>query len=65
MKALAGLVYLAFILFILSSTVYGLYLAFSASIVLGLIVLIAEPSPAIIGLVMMFFDKNIPELIMQ
>ena len=33
---------------------YGLYLAFSASIVLGIIVLLVEPSPFIIGLYMLF-----------
>jgi len=44
-------------------TIYGLYLAFSASIVLGIIVFIVEPSPFIIGAVMLAFDKNIPEMI--
>lgn len=45
-------------------TFYGLYLAFSASIVLGIIALIVEPSPFIFGLVMFAFDKNIPQAIM-
>jgi len=49
----------------LVSTIYGLYLAFSASIILGLIVLIVEPSPAIIGLVMLFFDKNLAQMIVD
>lgn len=65
MKVIVGLLYLAFVLLLLASTVYGLYLAFSASIILGIIVFICEPSPAVIGLVMFFFDKNIPELLMQ
>ncbi|NJO48163.1 MAG: hypothetical protein HC840_00445 [Leptolyngbyaceae cyanobacterium RM2_2_4] len=47
------------------STVYGLYLAFSASIILGVIVLIVEPSPLIIGLVMIFFDKNLAQMIVD
>lgn len=51
--------------FMLFSTVYGLYLAFSASILLGIIVFIIEPSPLIIGLVMLFFDKNLAQMIVD
>ena len=47
------------------STIYGLYLAFSASIILGIIVLIVEPSPLIIGLVMLFFQKNLAQMIVD
>lgn len=46
-------------------TLYGLYLAFSASIILGIIVLIVEPSPFIIGAVMLFFDKNLAQMIVD
>ena len=49
----------------LSMTIYGLYLAFSASVVLGIVVLVVEPSPAIIGLVMFFFEKNLAQLIVD
>lgn len=51
--------------FMLSVTVYGLYLAFSASILLGLVVLVVEPSPAIIGLVMLFFEKNLAQALID
>lgn len=47
------------------STVYGIYLAFSASIILGFVVLLVEPSPLIIGLVMMFFHKNLAQMLLD
>lgn len=75
MKALTGLLLsipivgvlllIAFWGLLLVSTVYGLYLAFSASIILGIIVLIVEPSPLIIGIVMIFFDKNLAQMIVD
>ena len=46
-------------------TIYGLYLAFSASIILGIIVFVVEQSPFIIGIVMMFFDKNLAQMIVD
>lgn len=75
MKALMGFlaslgvvgVFLIFALWatLLVSTLYGLWLAFSASIVLGIIVLLVEPSPAIIGLVMIFFGKNLAQILID
>lgn len=59
------LLLIAFWVLLLVSTVYGLYLAFSASIILGIIVFIVEPSPLIIGLVMIFFDKNLAQMIVE
>lgn len=44
--------------------VYGLWLAFSASIVLG-IVLLVEPSPLVIGLVMLLFHKNLAQMLID
>jgi len=41
----------AFIVFVLGLAFYGLYLAFSASLILGVIVLIVEPLPLVLGLV--------------
>ena len=38
----------------LTLTIYGLYLAFSASIVLGVLVLLVEPSPLILGVLAFF-----------
>lgn len=43
---------------------YGLYLAFSASILLGIIVFFAEPSPLVIALVAIFWKVNLPEKIL-
>lgn len=70
MKALLAIPVVGVVLFfglwagLLAMTIYGLYLAFSASIVLGIIALIVEPSPLIFGLVMFFFSKNLPEMIL-
>jgi hypothetical protein len=46
-------------------TFYGLYLAFSASIILGIIALVVEPSPFIFGIVMLAVHKNLPQMIMD
>ena len=46
-------------------SIYGLYLAFSASILLGLLALLVEPSPLIFGLIMLFTGTNLPEKIVQ
>lgn len=52
-------------LIILMMCVHGAYLAFSASIVLGLVCILVEPSPLIFSLVYLIWDKNLPELIMK
>ena len=52
-------------LFAVGMSIYGLILAFSASILLGIVTLILEPLPLVFGLAQFFFDKNIPEYIMQ
>ena len=68
MKALLvsfPIVMLLLVLVSIGISVYGLYLAFTASIILGIIALIVEPSPLLIGLVMIAFDKNLPEIIMN
>ncbi len=46
-------------------SVYGVYLAFCASVILGLIMLVVCPSFTIVGAVMFFFKVNIPVLIMH
>lgn len=58
----------AFILlaiFIIATSVYGLVLAFKASLILGFLALIIEPSPYVFGLIMILLNKNIPEMIME
>ena len=49
----------------LVATIHGLVLAFSASVLLGVIVLICEPSPLFIGLAYWFFGANLAEMIMK
>lgn len=71
MGALAGMGIIGVLLMfglwagLLALTIYGLYLAFSASIILGIIALIVEPSPLIIGLVMFFFQKNLAQMLLE
>ena len=63
---LVGIVlYIGVVLGLLATTVYGLYLAFSASILLGFIVLFVEPSPFLIGIVMLCFHKNLAQMLMD
>lgn len=50
---------------LIGCTIYGLYLAFSASIILGFVVLLIEPSPLIIGLVMFVWHKNLAQMIID
>jgi hypothetical protein len=42
-------------------SIYGLVLAFQASVILGIVALIIEPSPLVIGLVMFFGGVNLAE----
>ena len=56
---------IAWVVFGIGIAIYGLYLAFSASIILGIIVFVIEPSPWIIGMVMFFMHKNIPQILMD
>ena len=55
---------IAFTLAVLGFTVYGLYLAFSASILLGILTLIVEPSPLVFGIAMAFWKINLPVMLM-
>ncbi len=63
------LIFLLFVIVIavclLVLTVYGVYLAFSASIILGVIVLILEPSPLIIALVTLFLKPDLCQTIVK
>lgn len=52
-------------LFMFGMSIYGLYLAFSASVILGIIAFFVEPSPLIFGLVMFFFEKNLAQEIVN
>lgn len=69
--ALAGLGVLGIVLFVaicfipVIAAIYGVVLAFKASIVLGILSLFVEPAFMIYGLVMLFGGVNIPEQIME
>lgn len=60
-----GLVALFFFLVVLITTIYGLYLAFSASIILGVIVLIVEPLPLILGIIGAFGHPEVARRIAE
>lgn len=50
----------AFWALLLGSWVYGAYLAFSASLLLGILALLLEPSYLIFGLVAILANVNLP-----
>ena len=50
---------------VIIASIYGIYLAFSASIILGIVVLFIEPMPLIIGLVMLICHKDLALMIVQ
>ena len=54
-----------FAAFMIYATICGLYLAFSASVLLGIIVFFVQPSPCVIGLVMIFFHKDLAQAIIE
>ena len=58
--ALAVLV-LAFFGTLIYATFLGIYMAFSASILLGIVVLLVEPAPLVIGLWWLFFHVDLAE----
>jgi uncharacterized membrane protein YvlD (DUF360 family) len=65
LEIFTALLLIVFCIFMISMTVYGLYLAFSASVLLGIVALVVEPSPFVFGVAMFFWDKNIPEQIVN
>lgn len=58
---LIGLFIILFYFWLIGVALYGLYLSFSASIILGIVVLFVEPVPLIIGLFMVFLHKNLAQ----
>jgi len=65
MGLLGSLAVIGLALFAFGLTIYGIVLAFSASVILGILCIFLEPSPLVFGAAMFFFDKNLPELIMN
>jgi hypothetical protein len=68
MKGYFFLGFAAFVVALLCFTLYavglGLYMAFSASVLLGFVVLLVEPAPLVIGLWWIFFGVDLAEKIM-
>lgn len=62
---IGALLVICLAIFSLVCTFYGLYLAFSASILLGILVFVIEPSPFIIGFVMICFEKNLAQMLIE
>ena len=52
------------ILFVLCIVLLGLYLAFSASVLLGFAVLIVEPAPLVIGIASIFWGVDLAQRIL-
>lgn len=59
MIGMLKLIWVAFILSLIGFTVYGMVLAFQASIVLGALALLLEPAPFIIGVVSFFSGTDL------
>lgn len=55
---------LAWACFAIGISVYGIYLAFCASVILGLISLFIQPAPLVFGLGKFFFGLNLPVMLM-
>lgn len=62
MKVLMGLLVLVPFIFIaglIGLSIYGACLAFSASLILGVIVILVEPAPLVLGLVAVFGNPQV------
>ena len=64
-EVLICIVIIALIIPVIGLSVYGIYVAFSASIIVGIVSLIIEPSPLVIGGLMLFADYNLPEKLVE
>ena len=49
----------------LALSIYGFVLAFSASVILGILTFFIQPAPLIFGAVMFFFEKDLAQLIVN
>lgn len=65
----AGVIFIlaviAFVAFVLGSTLTGLYLAFSASAVLGIAVFLIEPLPMLFGLAYWLTGTDLAQKLME
>ena len=65
MRTILQLLQLTLKLGILLISIYGIYLSFSASIMLGIINLVVAPAPFIIGSVKLAFGVDLAQKIVQ
>ncbi|GEM_PF-2961970 len=59
------LVALLLALAVFAVTVYGLYLAFRANVIFGIIVIFVHPAPLIIGVVKLLFGVDLAQKIVK
>jgi hypothetical protein len=59
-----GLCFIALLCLVTYASLLGLYLAFSASVLLGFVVLLVEPAPLVIGIASIFWGVNLAERIL-
>jgi uncharacterized membrane protein YvlD (DUF360 family) len=48
---------------VIGLSVYGLVLAFSASVILGIVTFFIQPAPLVFGVAKVFFGVNLPALV--
>lgn len=65
MGIIALSIYIGIVVGLFALSVYGIYLAFCASIILGVIVLFTPPSGAVVGAVMFFFGKDLAFMLVE
>lgn len=65
MKFFVVLIFLAWICAAIAISIKGLILAFSASIILGLIALVIQPLPFVIGIIGIFGRSDLCEVVAQ
>lgn len=64
LAALWALLGLTLVFASLGLSIYGIVLAFSASVILGVISIFIQPMPLVFGAAQFFFHVNLPVLIM-
>lgn len=68
-KGLPALLLIGFIIALfavaIGPTIYGAYLAFKASLILGIVVLVVEPAPMVLGWIAIFGHPEVAQKIAQ
>jgi hypothetical protein len=61
LSGIFGLFAISLFLFVISVSMYGLVLAFKASLLIGVLALFIEPAPFVIGMMYLFSDINLAQ----